>query len=351
MVYDIRMLTNMSGSKWQKCTKLLISGLVLTCLIVAIGAKVFTNQSSPHIYIALGDSVSSGFGLSGYAYSPQGVHSSIFFEKLKYNGFVDEYHNMAKSGFTTTMLLEMLTNLSADELKLFRNARVITLNIGGNNILLPFLDYLSGLQILAGADSIRTGATGLLSGVWGVIGEDGLSAGSVIAGIGSIVSGIGDLIAGTEEIIIGSSDIISIWRGSLSPELEAMLEEGAQAFAQEFTEIITWLKTNAQNAVLIVNTIHNPIPQEILGIISVPVSNWANALILSMNNIILKESEKRGYLMVDLHSYLLNRLYLTDFNLNPFSARFSFDLVHPNAEGHNLIAALHYASFMEYMSE
>ena len=344
------MLISIFGLKNKKYAKLFIPGLAVLCFFVVIGTTSCYDQTAPHIYIALGDSVSSGYGLPGYAISPQGTHSSIFFEKLKKHGFVDQYHNMATSGFTTNMLLEMLNNTDTDNLSLFKNARIITLNIGGNNILLPFLNYLSGLQIIIGADSIRTGAAEVLSGTWGVAREPDLSVGSIIAGIGRIASGISGVIAGTEEIIAGSSGIVSLWRGSLSPKLEAMLEEGIQAFAQEFIEIITWLEINAPNATVIVNTIHNPIPQEILRI-SVPLSNWANALILSMNGIIMGESEKRGYLTVDLHSYFLNRLYLTYFNLTPFSERFSFDFVHPNAQGHDLIARLHYVSFLKYISE
>ena len=341
--------------------KIFIPALVLICFIAA----ACTDKPSPHIYIALGDSVSSGYGLAGYPALPQGSHPSIFFEKLKIQGFVDEYHNMGVSGFTTTMLLEMLNTMNDDQLKLFRNARIITLNIGGNNILTPFLEYLSDLQIVSGAGSIITGTTEVLSGAWGIVAEimsaaggviadtpiPDLSVGGLITGLGGIVSGIGGVITRTEEVIAAADEVISgrfgvtsIWRGSFSPELEAMLEEGVQTFEQEFTEIITWLKTNAPNAALIVNTVHNPIPQEILRV-SVPLFYWANALIESMNYIILAESVTRGYTVVDVHYHFLNRLYLTAFNLNPFTGDLSLDIVHPNAEGHNLIAALHYAAF------
>ena len=324
---------------------------------------VFTHrtaqQAVPHIYIALGDSVSSGYGLPGYPASPEGGHSTKFFEKLKQRGFVDEYHNMAVSGFTTTKLLEKLNNLSSAELKLFRNARIITLNIGGNNILLPFLSYLSDLQVVSSAGTLITSFEEVFSEAWSVIhetlwrpesiipgvSEAGFSLGAVVTGIGDLISGIGGLITGASEIIAGYSDIVSLWLGSLSPELQAILEEGTQAFAADFREIITWLETNAPNATLIVNTIHNPIPQKIL-IASVPISGWANTLLQSMNYIILQESESRGFLAVDFNSYFLNRLYLTHFNINPFSATLSFDLVHPNAKGHSLIADLHYAYFM-----
>ena len=44
------------------------------------------------------------------------------------------------------MLLEFLNEMTDARLKLFRNARIITLNIGGNNILVPFGNYLSNNQ-------------------------------------------------------------------------------------------------------------------------------------------------------------------------------------------------------------
>ena len=333
--------------------------IVVVCLVAVISATACTSITPPfipHIYIALGDSVSSGYGLPGYADSPEGNHTSVFFEKLQKAGFVDEYHNMAVSGFTTSMLLEMLNDMSSEELKLFRSARIITLNIGGNNLLVPFMDYVSSLQAVTGAGAIRTGAATALSGAWGVVygliydtAPPAARVGTVVARIGDIISGIGELITGTGEIAAGYSDLVSLWRGTLSPELEVMLEEGIQTFAAEFNEIITWLDANAPNAVLIVNTVHNPFPQEILRA-SVPISYWANILVASMNYIILAESENRGYLAVDLHYYFLNRLYLTSFNLNPFTGTFSLDLVHPNAQGHELIAALHYAAIEGYLS-
>ena len=344
--------------KDKKNARLSVSCYTVLCLFAVISVTSCATITPPHIFIALGDSVSSGYGLPGYADSPEGNHSSVFFEKLEKAGFVDEYHNMAVSGFTTTMLLEMLNDMGRDKLNLFQNARIITLNIGGNNLLVPFLDYVTGLQAVTGAGTIRTGAATALSGTWGTIyeiisgiPETGLGVGTIgtiITRMGDIISGIGGIISGTGEITSGHSALFSLWRGSLSPELEAMLEEGIQTFATEFTEIISWLQVYAPNAVIIVNTIHNPFPQEILRA-SVPISYWANMLIASMNYIILAESKSRGYLAVDLHYYFLNRLYLTSFNLNPFTGAFSLDLVHPNAQGHELIAALHYAAIAEYL--
>ena len=341
-----------------------ISALLFVCFDDVYTENACTYKAAepaPRVYIALGDSVSSGSGLDGYPASPAERHTTIFFEKLKNKGYVDEYHNKAVSGFTTTMLLEKLHNMNSDELMLFQNANIITLNIGGNNLLTPFLGYLSDLRVAASLNNVRTGAGSVVSGTWGIISEvlsgvgsfisdteeTGFRLGTIRVRAGEIVSGFRELITVACAVVSGTSDIISIWRASLPPELKAMLEEGVQTFSVEFIEIITWLQTNAPNATLIVNTIHNPIPQEVLRA-SVPLSALADVLLQSMNDIIISESKSRGYLVVDLHSHFLNQLYLTNFNINPIAGALSFDIVHPNAEGHNLIAMQHYIRWLEY---
>ena len=164
----------------------------------------------------------------------------------------------------------------------------------------------------------------------------------------AILSGLGEFFLGAREIISGSPHVVSTWRGRLSPELETMLEEGVRAFSQEFKDIINWLEANAPNATIIVNTIYNPIPQEILRV-SIPISHWANAFIESMNYTIIRESESRDFLVSDIHSHFFNRPDLTNLNLNPFAGALSFDIVHPNGDGHSLIADLNYATFNQYL--
>ena len=134
--------------------------LLICFLSVMILVSCSSESTAPRTYIALGDSVSSGYGLIGYLQYPKGRHTTVLFEKLQYGNHVDEYVNMATSGFTTTMLLEFLHNLDNETLKYFQNAHVITLNIGGNNILTPFLEYLSAMQIISGVDNVRT-STGI----------------------------------------------------------------------------------------------------------------------------------------------------------------------------------------------
>ena len=331
--------------------------------VVIAGVFVFARVSNgrvpaPRGFIALGDSVSSGYGLSGYQISYEGIHATILFERL--SDYVDSKRNFAVSGFTTTDLLDLLQNLNDEDLACFADARFVTVNIGGNNILTPFLEYLGELQIVSGAGSIRTGAGSILSGGWGIIYEiasgvgsiisseqdASFSIGGVLSGFGSILSGLGELIVGTGDIIGGSPNVVGTWRGNLSPELEAMLYEGVQIFNNEYVAILDWLSENAPHATIIVNTIYNPIPAEILRI-SVPISQWANEHIISMNERILYEGETRGLVVVDIFTYFSHRLDLTRLNLNPNEGMMSFDLVHPSAEGHLFIADLQYSALMQ----
>ena len=354
------MLMGMFGLNGKKCLESIIFGLILIILAFAVLACAETNQTAPDIYIALGDSVPSGYGLDVSAASSEGIYPSIFFEKLKSEGVVDEYYNMASNGFTTNMLLELLNNMDSDQVRLFGNARIVTVNIGGNNILKPFLAYLSDLQLMSGIGHIRAGAGGALSGAWGVLHE-------ILSGVGSVVSdsaetgfdvdvvmtrfrevlsGVSELIGGAGKMIAGSSDVVSVWRGSLSPELEAVLEEGVLTFSEEFKEIILWIETNAPNATVIVNTIYNPIPKDVL-MVSIPISRWADAFIDSMNRTIVQESGPNGFLVADIHYNFLNRPDLINLNLNPLAGNLSLDIVHPNDKGHSLIAELNYESFSQ----
>ena len=341
-----------------KDLKIIIAVLAVILVIAVIILIVLLSQPEPHIYIALGDSIPSGYGLEGYLDSPEGVYTAVFFERLKEAGYVDEYHSMARSGSNTTDLLALLSSMSDEELELFKYARVITINIGGNNVLTPFLAYMAELQAVSGALNIQEGADGVLSGGWRVIyeivsgvrgavsadDESDFSLEEVITGFGDLIAGLGELILGTGEIIAGAPHAIDMWTGEFSEELTDILDEGVQSFNEDFSKIIAWLEAHAPRATIIVNTIFNPIPHEILSI-SMPIAALADSLLEQINDTILAESETRGFYVADIRPYLTNRQDLTDFNINPFAGPLSFDLVHPNEEGHYIIAQVVYATF------
>jgi len=340
----------------EKSKKLIFVIGIVICLIILTTSSPNPEHHPERYYIALGDSVSTGYGLA----ANEGSYSKIFYELLKNEGYIDNYINLAVNGFTTTLLLEYLKNIDAENLDILKTAHIVTLNIGGNNILLPFLGYFSNLEFLSGAGTIRSGAEGIISGALNII--SGIRSGTgnsildldesrsavtnVISGIGNIITGIGSIISGTGEIVSGSPDVLYTLSGSFSHELRNELEKGVRAFSEEFKEIITLIKTYAPNATLIVNTIYNPIPQDILRS-SLEISVAANAFIESMNNIIIQESRLKGFLVTDIYTPFSNQLNMMNFNINPFAGNLSFDIVHPNADGHKLIAQLNYETFMQ----
>jgi len=332
--------------------KSIFKKVLAVILILFLMISVTSCAQTPEIryYIALGDSVPSGYGLA----SPEESYPAVFYEMLKTEDYIDGYKNMAVSGYTTTMLLDLLHNMDHDDLSLIRNARIITLNIGGNNILAPFLEYLNDLKVQTGAENIKLGSGEFLSGagelLYGIISEaESLSSeseeskdgfGGIISGLKNMMDGIVNTLTGTWNVLLGMPEAVSTFSGSFSSELQKGLDESVQTFSVEFREIITWVETHAPKATIIVNTVYNPFPQEVLNI-SLKFSNVANLYIESMNNTIVEESKTRGYVLIDTYNHLSNKADLMNLNLDPSLGEISFD-IHPNAEGHNIIAQLNY---------
>jgi len=326
------------------------------------------------VYIALGDSVSEGFGI----WSPQDRHTAIFFEMLKTQGYANEYVNMAVSGFTTTDLLSLLHNLHPVDLDSMLHASVITLNIGGNNILAPFWDYLPDTdeigRITDETISFVSEAWELVQEIMEFMGEsreaiedvllfanevvdfaenfsfmdifrlnemiaaappviDG--AMEVFAEVGELETAVNSMIGRTEELEI--IELFSLFSGNFPAELEAEFQAGIRRFSYEFIEILAWLENNAPYAAVIVNTVYNPLPTQVFGM-PIGFADESQRLIQSINRVIYEESSRRGFIVSDVYTNLSNR---------PDMMNFSFDIIHPNPAGHNIIAELNFSDFMQ----
>jgi len=317
------------------------------------------------VYIALGDSVSEGYGV----WAAADRHSSLFFAMLQEREIANEYVNLAVSGHTTGDLLLLFNGLGYADLEHFRHAAVITLNIGGNNILSPFFSHLPDLEDV---QMQIEQAMGLIADAWAMVQDImdfiGESRGAIddvitfaneviefadnfnifqIFRLNEIVSAAPPIIGGAVEVfdeigaleanITGLFDrvtsleilnLLALLRGDFPAELLADLQAGLDLFASEFGQILTWIENNAPNATLIVNTVYNPLPTEILGI-NAGVANESGRLIHDLNQIIREESRQRGFIISDIYSALSGRMDL--MNINP-------DIIHPNPNGHNEIA-------------
>ena len=306
--------------KFKKIFSIILILCVLSPIFLFVACS--GDESEPHIYIALGDSVPSGYGLV----SPTERYTYIFYEILRKEGYteVDEEINMAVEGYTTTMLLELLKGMTNEQLKLFKSARIVTLNIGGNNILTPFKDYLTNNQDIIFEKNEEEHIT-----------SEEIKE-KAIAAWNAFKDGVSSAIDTGRALL-----------GLFTPELEIALENGVQTFEEEFSEIIKWIKTKAPKATIIVNTIYNPIPERIV-IIPVELSKKADELIQTMNNIIIEESKTRGFFVADVYSAFTNEPNMMDvsqFNLNPFGGLLSIDIIHPNRAGHTIIAELIYEQY------
>lgn len=292
----------------------------------------------PRTFVALGDSVSSGFGLPYYAGVgswANGRHSVLVFEALRDVGLVDYYLNLAVSGYTTADVLEMLLGMDAAGRAAMQDARVVTINIGGNNILTPFLAYLADTQGGTSAERVVGGA-GVL---WEAISVYGFLDGAV-----DVARGLFDIIAGGWGVAAAVPHALDVLGGQLSAALEAALEAGVNTFTQELGQLLNWLAFYAPYATVIVNTVYNPIPPHVARI-SIELSTRAGELIDAINHTIRVQGLVRGLYVAEVSYYLDNHLALMQFNLNPWAEAISFDIIHPNAAGHRKIAGLHLAFF------
>jgi lysophospholipase L1-like esterase len=328
-------------------------------------------------YIALGDSVSAGYGIHSPAYR----HSDIFFDLLYQSGFANEYFNMAVDGLTTTALLSRLNNMPPDYLEKFQNAAVITLNIGGNNILRPFLEHLPDAdeftdlfaeamdfieetreliaEFMAFIEESQDTIAEVLdfaSDIMGVVNNfsigdimrlrEFINRASVLDDAAVVFDGFTALEAEAVDIFTRASDMeilsaLSLLTGNFPPQLETALQNGVQTFASDFTEIITWLEYNAPGALIIVNTVYNPIPQNIPGI-SLEISNRSQRLVRQINQNIHRQSAGGAFVVSDIYSILSDELELMNFNL---------DFVHPNPAGHNLVAQKNFVDFLRNVGD
>lgn len=325
------------------------------------------------VYVALGDSVSEGFGI----WSPSDRHTSVFFEKLYAQGFANEYVNMAISGFTTTDLLELLHGLGPEELETMQYASVITLNIGGNNILAPFMNHMPDSddvqRIVEETMAFAAEAWELAQQIMEFAGEaqeviaevldfadevlyfvdnfrvldvfrinDMVAAASPVldsatetfAEVNALETAVTDMFGRTNDLDV--VDLFALFTGTFPAALEAEFQAGIRQFSYEFIQIITWLADNASDAVVIVNTVYNPLPTHFFGL-HIGFADESKRLAQAINQIIYEESQTHGFIVSDVYASLSQRLDMMNL---------SFDIIHPNSEGHQIIAELNFSDFV-----
>jgi lysophospholipase L1-like esterase len=329
------------------------------------------------VYVALGDSVSEGFGL----WEAAGRHTTLFFERLRDEGVVNEYLNLAVSGHTTGDLLGLLGGLGRSERESLRYAQVVSLNIGGNNLLAPLWAYLpnagevqgifdetmalvsEGWELVLELLDFIDEASDVIEDVLDVANElvyfadnfgifDIFRVNSVLASATPAVDGATEIFGEFNALQTAVSgllersgelavvDLFALIRGNFSAELEADFQAALRLFEYEFVQILDWLTENAPRATIIVNTVYNPIPLQFMGF-PVNFAHEARRFVHELNHIIYVESSARELVVSDVYAALSGRLDLMIA---------SVDIIHPNPAGHEIIANLAFDDLVERSS-
>lgn len=252
---------------------LLIIALLFTFQLSAVAVQ---ETAAPLKGVAIGDSVTAFVGVT----EKEGYVNQLS-ELLKQAGAANSFTNLGVSGLNSQTLIDQLKK--ADVLEKIKDADVITLNIGGNNLLGPFVKMI--LQILA---------------------DNGI----------------------TDITKIPQEKLLALASTKLTEAQIKTLDAGNTLLAKDFPVIIQIIKKAAPDAKIYVNTIYDPITK-FLGIYE-----GAEQLITSANKIITETAQAGGCTVIDVYgAFKASTQAMTNFNLVTGSVD-----IHPNAAGHALIA-------------
>lgn len=278
------------------CTVLLLLCMLSAALYRPVTANA-KDAADKTVYAAFGDSIAAGYGLDGYS------HKQTSAPPDSYQGLLGSFlqtssANYAVSGSDSSDCIKLLNAGTADaDLK---KADLITLSIGSNDLLLPFIEIVMD---------------------YFEIDPDSIDASSSADGF--------------EMPKIDLSDFMQYYQKSeaLIAELSdhPVLHKQAAAFPKKLENILSILHQKAPNAEIYVTNIYNPF-------IDIPVIGaLAENYISEINQAFTSRSE--DYTLIDVYTPF-SRSELTnihfdmkkpaDINLDP----------HPSIKGHKTIADL-----------
>lgn len=274
---------------------------IVICIALFLGLTVDNGQvnakaNSESTYVALGDSITTGYGLVNF-------NNNDNKNKLSANNFVNKLSkklgkkafNLGVEGIDSSRLLEAISKPTTDEQKAaiaqIKNASVITISIGGNNAMLPLLAVLNGK----------------------------LGKGKTIYN------------ASEQEILTAAMSLF--FDSTLNNKLQKDIKDSVTTFngdnkkAGDFSNIISTIKKLNPKAKIIVQTIYNPYDFYFL--------DFVDTAIKSMNAKIIKDSANgKNFMVADVYSAFSKAKSGTEL-VNADTGK-TFD-PHPTAKGHDVI--------------
>ena len=279
--------------------KRILSTLLALCLALSLlPASALAAGGEQKSYVALGDSITTGYGL---AENETGFAKQV----ADSNGYT--LTNLAQDGATSSMLLTSLSNSEVSSA--IASADLITVTIGGNDLMDALYAYLAEEYNKQNSDTPITAedVKVLLAGEEGAVAEQ-------ITMLVFAISNISDF----QSSSIANSAYDTLW--------------------DNFVEIIETIREINQNAQLIVVNQYNPYSHLTTGISGLDLSSVISAFdsaVQALNVGISLGEAIAGYTVADVYTKF------EQAESNPCNASVSPSInldFHPNATGHGLIA-------------
>ena len=279
--------------------KRILSTLLALCLALSLlPASALAAGGEQKSYVALGDSITTGYGLTE---NETGFAKQV----ADSNGYT--LTNLAQDGATSTDLLEVVkSEANADTLK---NADLITITIGGNDLMDALYAYLAEEYNKQNSDTPITA-------------EDVKAS-----------------LAGEEEAVVEQTTMLGFAISNISDfQSSSIANSSYNALGYNFVEIIETIREINQNAQLIVVNQYNPYSHLTAGISGLDLSSVISAFdsaVQALNVGISSGEAIAGYTVADVYTKF------KEAENNPCNASVSPSInldFHPNAAGHGLIA-------------
>ncbi|MDQ7095056.1 GDSL-type esterase/lipase family protein [Desulfosporosinus sp. PR] len=263
--------------------------LIIVCLIsfpmsmlLPLSAEAQADSSGD--YISLGDSIAYGFNApSGQGYSD--LFSAYLKGRPELAGL--QFANLAHPGDESNDLLAKLQNSAAAQ-KDLSQARVVTISIGGNNLLGPVIRALAEVYHLDPSDP-------------------------------QLYSELGQALKADKALAS------TLFQLALSGNIETELDTGVATFRTDWPQILQSVQSLAPGSQIYVLNVYNPFAQDN------PFFSLVDPYIQQINKII---ETGQGYSYADIYTCFLQESAQKPLNYDLLQGNFD---PHPTLQGHQLI--------------
>lgn len=264
----------------KRTVKILI--IIQLCALIVFPASISAFAEGGG-YLALGDSISAGYNLTGGHFDEE-CFVSIFASRTGLSKT-----NAAVDGFTAPDVIELLRSGKYDGS--IAAAEAVTLTIGGNDMMNVLYAKMGESRGMSAEEMRYAFMNGNISGL--------SSAAGILAGVRE-----------TEEF-----------------------RQAMDRYISELNQITGYIRNINQNAVIIVATQYNPYAS-FTGMMKSKVSKPVDGCIRELNSRIIENAQAGGYRVADVYTaFEKSNENLCNASQSPIVLDF-----HPNANGHAVIA-------------